>query len=116
MATKVGFSAAPLSIKPLPDPLEIPPNFAVVVVVVVEVDVAGTGDLDFGGSVLAVSLTVVTIVAFALDGTTSSACGNVIFVPSVHSMVSGAQSSSSSSISAQLACLLGSSVWSLVAK
>jgi hypothetical protein len=103
-ATKVGFSAAPLSIKPLPELLDIPPNLSGA-----EVDVCGAGDLGFGESTLDISLTVVTIVAFAIDGTTSSACGNVIFVPSVHSIDSGAQSSSSSSISAQLACRLWSS-------
>jgi hypothetical protein len=103
-ATKVGFSAAPLSIKPLPEPLDIPPNLSGA-----EFDVWGAGDFGFGESALAISWTVVTVVALAIDCTTSSGCGNVILVPSVHSIDSGAQSSSSSSISAQFACLLWSS-------
>jgi hypothetical protein len=104
-ATRVGFSVAPLSIKPLPELLDMPPNLSGA-----EVDDCGAGDLGFGESAPDISLTVaVTIVALAIDGATSSACGNVIFVPSVHSIDSGAQSSSSSSISAQLACLLWSS-------
>jgi hypothetical protein len=103
-ATKVGFSAAPLSIKPLLELLDIPPNLRGA-----EVDVCGAGDLGFGESAPEISLTAVTVVGLAIDGTISSACGNVIFVPSVHSIESGAQSSSSSSISAQLACLPGSS-------
>jgi hypothetical protein len=110
-ATNVGFSAAPLSIRPLPEPLDMPPSLTVE-----DADVVGAGDLGFGDSVEIESTTTGGVADFKRDEATSSACGSVIFVPSVHSIDSGAQSSSSSSISAQFACLFGSSDWSLVAR
>jgi hypothetical protein len=103
-ATSVGFSVAPLRISPFPDPLDIPPSLTAE-----DADVCGAGESDLGVSELRKSLTEGIGAAFDGMDTTSSACGSVIFVPSVHSIDSGAQSSSSSSISAQLACLLGSS-------
>jgi hypothetical protein len=105
-ATNVGFSVAPFRTKPaLPDP-------NVLGFTVGEADACvGAGDLGFTASI-----TFARIGAGSGVGGASSACGRVIFVPSVHSIVSGAQSSSSSSISAQFACLPGSSDCSLVAK
>jgi hypothetical protein len=108
-ATNVGFSLAPFKTSPA-----LPPNPLGFTVGEAE---ACVGAGDFG---LAVSA---AFASFSVAGTgsgdgagASSACGSVIFVPSVHSIDSGAQSSSSSSISAQLACLPGSSDWSLVAR
>lgn len=102
-ATNVGFSTAPLSTRPLPEPLGMPPSLTVE-----DADVVGAGDLGFGDSV-EIESTIGGVADFKKDDDTSSACGSVIFVPSVHSIDSGAQSSSSSSISAQFACLFGSS-------
>lgn len=110
-ATKVGFSDAPLRTKPaLPDPNPL-------VLTVGDGDGSGgAGDFGFDASYVFVSFKI-EIGSGSGDGmTTSSACGRVIFVPSVHSMVSGAQSSSSSSMSAQFACFPGSSDCSLVAR
>lgn len=76
----------------------------------------GAGDFGLTTSRILVSLTTGTGDGSRIGAGGSSACGRVILVPSVHSIVSGAQSSSSSSISAQFACLPGSSDCSLVAK
>lgn len=109
LATNVGFSEAPLRINPLPELDDIPPSFTV--------DDADGGAGDFGlETSVAVGKLAVTGSGFGGIGAASSACGSEIFVPSVHSIDSGAQSSSSSSISAQFACLPGSSDCSLVAK
>src|SRR4051794_17310429 len=96
LATNVGFSVAPFNIKPaFPDPLGR---------MVGDGEACG-GAGDFG---FAVSMTFTSFTTGIGDGSrgagVSSTCGRVILVPSVHSIDSGAQSSSSSSISAQLAC------------
>lgn len=109
-ATKVGFSGAPLSTSPLPDVDEMPPSFTVE-----ERTVGGNG---FGATISGTGVFCARMggVAGFGVGAGSSATGSEILVPSVHSMDSGAQSSSSSSMSAQLACLPGSSDCSLVAR
>jgi hypothetical protein len=99
-ATNTGFSDVPLSTRPLPVPPTIPPSF------IVDVGASGAGDAGFGVGFVDVT----GGVGLGGSGAGSSTCwGRVILVPSVHSIVSGAQSSSSSSISAQFACLEGSS-------
>jgi len=106
LATRVSFSEAPLSTSPArPDPN--PLGFTVGD----EAACAGAGDLGFVASTFLAAWTAGMGVGSLGGAGVSSACGRVIFVPSVHSIVSGAQSSSSSSISAQFACccLLGSS-------
>ena len=107
-ATNVGLSVAPFRTKPaLPEP-----NVLGFTVGEAEADpCVGAGDLGFTAST-----TFTGIGAGSGVGGDSSACGKAIFVPSFHSIACGAQSSSSSSISAQFACLPGSSDCSLVAK
>jgi hypothetical protein len=111
-ATNVGFSEAPFSTSPvLPDPN--PLGFTVG-----EADgCMGAGDFDFGASAGLTSFNAAIGggIGSGAGAGASSACGRVIFVPSVHSIVSGAQSSSSSSISAQALSFPGSSVLSLEA-
>jgi len=110
-ATKVGFSVVPFNTKPaLPEP-------NVVGLTVGEADACvGAGDFGFAASAGFISFTIEAGVGSGDGIGASSACGKVIFVPSVHSIDSGAQSSSSSSISAQFACFPGSSDWSRVAR
>jgi hypothetical protein len=98
-ATRVGFSLAPFNIRPvLPDPSPL------AFIVGDAEDCVGAGDFGFAISRIFVSL-IAGIGEGSLGAGVSSACGKVILVPSVHSIVSGAQSSSSSSMSAQFACL-----------
>jgi hypothetical protein len=110
LATKVGFSGAPFNTNPLPDPLDPAVSLSVD-----GADAPGAGDRGFGDSIATVE-TMGGVAGLEADAAISSTEGSVIFVPSVHSIVSGAQSSSSSSMSAQFACLFGSSDWSLVAR
>lgn len=93
----MGFSPAPFNISPFPGPPEIPPSLTVDVEVVV---VDGAGDCGFD---ISDAIGALLCICSAGTGVGSSAGWTVIFVPSVHSIVSGAQSSSSSSISAQFA-------------
>jgi hypothetical protein len=102
LATKVGLSDAPFNIRPV-----LPPNPLAFIVGETELCV-GAG--DFG---ITVSMPLASVTAGIGEGSRigagSSVVGRVIVVPSVHSIVSGAQSSSSSSMSAQVVCLPGSS-------
>ena len=109
-ATRVGFSLTPFNTRPArPDPKTL--GF-----VVGEAEAwDGAGDFGFATSKAFISFNAGDGDGSGASGA-SSACGSVIFVPSVHSIDSGAQSSSSSSISAQFACFPGSSDCSLVAK
>jgi hypothetical protein len=102
LATKVGLSDAPFNIRPA-----LPPNPLGFIVGEAELCV-GAGDFGFIVSSPLASFTA-GMGEGSRIGAGSSACGRVILVPSVHSIVSGAQSSSSSSMSAQVACLPGSS-------
>lgn len=110
-ATRVGFSLAPFSTRPArPEPNTL--GFTVG-----EAEAwVGAGDFGFAASKPFTSRNAGDGDGSGAGGGASSACGRVIFVPSVHSIDSGAQSSSSSSMSAQFACLPGSSDCSLVAK
>jgi hypothetical protein len=103
-ATRVGFSGAPFRTKLLP--------VANVLSFVGAGTPGGAGDRDFGGTALfsfAMEAGAGAGEAGAGDVLCSSICGIAIFVPSVQVIASGAQSSSSSSISAQLFCPLASS-------
>ena len=62
------------------------------------------------------SFSTIALACSSASRAAGSFCDSVIFVPSFHSIVSGAQSSSSSSISAHLDSLPSASAWSLVAR
>ena len=96
LATSVGFSGAPLRTRPFPEARTLGLTDGEAAALVDE-GAVGAGDFDFGcdsGSA--------TDAGAGAGLACSSTCGNVTWVPSVHVMVSGAHSSSSS-MSAQFA-------------
>lgn len=112
-ATNVGFSAAPFKTSPFPDVLEIPPSLSDGE----DAAVLGVGDFVLSSACLDSSTGGGGCAGGGEGGVGSSTGARLAFVPSPHTIESGAQSSSSSSISAHVACLFPcSSVCSLVAK
>lgn len=95
-ATKVGLSWEPLlSTKPLPEDMLL--SFGGCMVGTTD----GAGDTGLSGTLSTLSFDTTEPLSEG-GGGCSSGCGSVVLVPSPHVIASGAQSSSSSSISAHL--------------
>lgn len=113
-ATSVGFSENPFRTSPPVLGRPTDPTFKTVAfgpIVLVGLDAGTSG---FAASSWA-NFAAEAAACSSANAALVSVCGRVIFVPSFHSIVSGAQSSSSSSISAH-ASLPSPSAWSLVAR